>query len=114
MPLINCKTNLILMLFPNCFVSAATGAAMFITHIKMYLPVVTQFKTTWNYCSTQNQDLKEQLTVTNINKLYRRKLKNNYLEYLIDPTFQGVNKQFILSFEIIQIEQCTQGNIFRK
>ena len=41
MPSINCKTNLVLMLFPNYFVSATTGAAMFITHIKMYLPVVT-------------------------------------------------------------------------
>ena len=41
MPLINCKTNLILMLFPNCFVSAATGEAMSIIHIKMYLAIVT-------------------------------------------------------------------------
>ena len=43
--------------------------------------------------------LKEQLTGINIYQKLQRREKNKYLNYLIDPGFQGVNKIFILSFE---------------
>ena len=33
------------------------------------------------------------------NKNINRKTKNQYLDFLIDPSFQGVNILFVLSFE---------------
>ena len=34
-----------------------------------------------------------------ISRVSAIKTRNQYLEYLIDPSFQGVNKLFVLSFE---------------
>ena len=71
-----------------------------ITNTKLYFPVVT--------LSTQdNTKLLEQLKsgfkrTINWNK-YQSKVstqrKNQYLDYLINPTFQEVNRFFVLSFE---------------
>ena len=67
---------------------------------KLYVPVVT--------LSTQNnvkllEQLKSGLKRTiNLNK-YQTKVsgkgQNQYLDFLIDPSFQGVNRLFVLSFE---------------
>ena len=80
---------------------SATGATEFtITDIKRYIPVVS--------LSTQdNEKLLKQLEsgfkrIINWNK-YKSKLtkqtQNRYLDYLIDPSFQRVNRIFILLFE---------------
>ena len=71
-----------------------------ITDTKLYVPVVT--------LSTQdNAKLHEQLKscfkrTINWNK-YQLKIsperQNQYLDFLIDPRFQGVNRLFVLSFE---------------
>ena len=45
------------------------------------------------------QVIKEQLTETNIKQNQCCGQKNRYLNYLVDPTFQGVNTIFILFFE---------------
>ena len=37
------------------------------------------------------------------------KRQNEYLDYLIDPIFQGVNRIFVLSFENNAHKQATQG-----
>ena len=55
-----------------------------------------QVKIMSNYCNNLNQVLKEQLTGININQQFQQ---NQYLHFLIDPSFQGVNKLFVLSFE---------------
>ena len=34
-----------------------------------------------------------------INKKYQRKRKNKYLEHLIEPSFQGLNRLLVLLFE---------------
>ena len=90
MSLINCEINLILTWSEKCVLSNDTKATTFaITDTKLYAPVVT--------LSTQDnakllQQLKYQLKVS-IQAL------NPYLDFLIDPSFQGVNKLFVLSFE---------------
>ena len=45
--------------------------------------------------------LKEQLTGINIKQTERIKTEriNQYLDFLIDPSFQGVNRLFVLPFE---------------
>ena len=76
------------------------GAIFLITDAKIYVPVLT--------VSTQdNAKLLEQLRsgfkrTINWNK-YQPKIsterQNQYLDFLIDPSFQGVNRVFVLSFE---------------
>ena len=101
MPLINCEVNLILTWSKDCVISSATGKTKFkITDTKLYVPVVT--------LSTQdNAKLLQQLKsgfkrTINWNK-YESNIKtfaqNRYLNHLINPSFQGVNRLFVLSFE---------------
>ena len=101
MPLINCEVNLILTWSRDCVITNSNGAGKFkITETKLYVPVVT--------LSTQdNAKLLQQLKsgfkrTINWNK-YESNIKtfaqNKYLNHLINPSFQGVNRLFVLSFE---------------
>ena len=101
MPLINCEVNIILTWSKDCVITNSTDAGKFkITETKLYVPVVT--------LSTQdNAKLLQQLKsgfkrTINWNK-YESSIKtfaqNRYLNYLINPSFQGVNRLFVLSFE---------------
>ena len=101
MPLINCEVILILTWSPTCVISSATGETKFkITETKLYVPVVT--------LSTQgNAKLLQQLksgfkSTINWNK-YQSSIKayakNTYLNHLVDLSFQGVNRLFVLSFK---------------
>ena len=101
MPLINCEVNLILTWSKDCVITNSEGEAKFaITETKLYVPVVT--------LSTQdNAKLLQQLKsgfkrIINWNK-YESNMKtfaqNRYLNHLINPSFQGVNRLFVLSFE---------------
>ena len=101
MPLINCEVNLILTWSKDCVITNSTGAGKFeITETKLYVPVVT--------LSTQDnakllQQLKPRFNRTmNWNKYdssVKAFAKNRYLNYLINPSFQGVSRPFVLSFE---------------
>ena len=102
MPLINCEVNLILTWSSTCVITNSTGAGTpdEITDTKLYVPVVT--------LSTKgNAKLLQQLKsafkrVINWNKyLSKPELlrQNPNLNYLIEPSFQGVNRLFILAFE---------------
>ena len=101
MPLINCEVNLELAWSKDCVITNSTGEVKFqITETKLYVPIVT--------LSTQdNAKLLQQLKsgfkrTINWNK-YESNIKtfaqNRYLNYLINPSFQGVNRLFVLSFE---------------
>ena len=101
MPLINCEVNLILTWSKDCVITNSEGEAKFaITETKLYVPVVTlstqdnakllqQLKSgfrrtiSWNKCQSSI-------------KTYAQK---RYLNHLVDPSFKGVNRPFILSFE---------------
>ena len=100
-PLINCEVNLILTWSKDCVISSATGETKFkITETKLYVPVVT--------LSTQdNAKLLQQLKsgfkrTINWNKYQsdpKTYAQNRYLNHLVNPSFQGVNRLFVLSFE---------------
>ena len=101
MSLINCEINLILTWSADCIISSSTGKSKFaITDTNLYaLAVTLSFQ--------DNAKLLEQLKsgfkrTMNWNK-YQSKViinkKEPYLEYEVDPSFSGVNRLFVLSFE---------------
>ena len=101
MPLINCEIYFILTWSEKWVLSSVSKETTFsITDTKLYVPVET--------LSTKvNAKLLEQIKsgferTINWNK-YQSKLSiqvsNPYLDFLIDPSFQGVNRRFVLSFE---------------
>ena len=101
MPLINCEVNLILNWFKDCVITNSISAGTFaITETKLYVPVVT-------LSTEDNAKLFQQVKsgfkrTINWNK-YKSSIKTNaqnrYLNHLLDPSFQGVNRLFVLSFE---------------
>ena len=100
-PLINCEVNLILTWSSTCIITNSTGAWTFkITDTKLYVPVVT--------LSTQNNSkLLQQLksgfkrTVSGNKYLSKPELlrRNPNLNHLVEPSFQGFNRLFVLAFE---------------
>ena len=104
MPLINCEVNLILTWSSACVLIATVNpnqAATFaITDTKHYVPVVT--------LSTQgNTKFLQQLKsgfkrVINWNKYLSKPellVQNPNLNHLFEPSFQGINRLFVLAFE---------------
>ena len=101
MPLINSEVNLILTWSSTCVITNSNGAGTFaITDTKLYVPVVT--------LSTQeNTKFLQQLKsgfkkVINWNKyLSKPELirRNPNLNHLVEPSFQGINRLFVLAFE---------------
>ena len=101
MPLINCEVNLILTWSSTCVVTDYVGAGTFaITDTKFYVPVVT--------LSTQeNTKFLQQLKfgfkrVINWKKYLSKPellAQNPNLNHLVETSFQGVNRLFVLSFE---------------
>ena len=101
MPLINSEVCLILKWSSICVIINSTGAGAFeITDTKLYVPVVT--------LSTQdNAKLLQQLKlgfkrVVNWNKYLSKPellARNPNLNHLVEPSFQGVNRLFVLAFE---------------
>ena len=101
MPLINCEVNLILKWSKDCVITNSTGEGRFaITETKLYVPVVT--------LSTKDnekllQELKSGFKKTIIWSKYESSIKtfaqNRYLNYLVNPSFRGVNRLFVLPFE---------------
>ena len=104
MPLINCEVNLILTWSSTCVLIATNiqnqAATFAITDTKLYVPVVT--------LSTQkNTKFLQQLNsgfkrVINWNKYLSKPellAQNPNLNHLVEPSFQGVNRLFVLAFE---------------
>ena len=120
MPLINCEISLTLTWSEDCVltdiithvtvpvqgdnparpaINAPTNASLKITDTELYVPVVT--------LSTENDKLLEHLKTgfkrTIKQNKYRSEVtnytKNDNLNYLIDPTFNKINRPFALSFK---------------
>ena len=104
MPLINCEVNLTLTWSSNCVLIATAvqnqAATFEITDTKRYVPVVT--------LSTQEnikflQQLKSGFKrVINWNKYLSKPellAQNPNLNHLVEPSFQGINRLFVLAFE---------------
>ena len=104
MTLINCEVNLILTWSENCvmvYTNVANQVATFeIKETKLYIPVVT-------LSTRDNAKLSPQLksvfkrTINWIKYLAKPELlaKNANSNYLVEPSFQGVNRIFVLTFE---------------
>ena len=104
MPLITCEVNLILTWSANCIIiytNVANQILTFtITETNLYVPVVTlstqdnakllpQLKSGFKRTISWNKYLaKPELLVQNAN-----------LNHLIEPSFQGINRLFVLAFE---------------
>ena len=104
MPLINCQMELILDWSANCVIistdNAGQNPTFTITETNLYVPVVT--------LSTQdNAKLLPQLksgfkrTISWNKYLAKPELlaRNRNLNHLIEPSFQGVNRLFVIAFE---------------
>ena len=104
MPLINCEVNLILKWSANCVIVSTNvanqNATFAIADAKLNVPAVT--------LSTQDnakllQQLKSSLErVINGNKYLSKPellAQNQNLNHLVQPSFQGVNRLFVLAFE---------------
>ena len=104
MPLINCEINIMMMWSSTCVIVSTNVlnqvATFKITDTKLYVPVVT--------LSTQeNAKLLQQLKsgfkrVINWNKYLSKPelllAQNPNLNHLVEPSFQGVNRLFVLAF----------------
>ena len=99
--LINCEINLVLTWSEDCLISSETRATKFkITVTKLYVPVIT-------LSIQDNAKLLQHLKPCfkrkiNWNKYYTKvstEGQNQYLDFLIDSGFQGVNRLFVLLFE---------------
>ena len=97
MPLINCEVNLILTWSSTCVITDSNGAGTFaMTDTKLYVPVVT--------LSTQELQLFKSgfKRVINWNKYLSKPellAQNPNLNHIVKPSFQGVNRLFVLGFE---------------
>ena len=104
MPLISCEVNLILTWTPTCVIVSTNipnqNATFAITDTKLYVPVVT--------LSTQeNTKFLQQLKsgfkrVINWNEYLSKPellAQNPNLNHLVEPSFQGVDRLFVLAFE---------------
>ena len=104
MPLINCEISLLLTWSASCVIVSTNVAnqnvTFAITDAKLYVPVVT-------LSQKDNEKLLEQLQpgfkrVITWNKyLSKPELlsQNPNLNHLIEPSFQGINRLFVLAFE---------------
>ena len=92
MPLINCEGNLILTWSSTCVITNSTGAGRFeIIDTKLYAPVVP--------LPTQDNAKLLQLTGKKFQSDPKTYAQNQYLNHLVDLSFQGVNRLFVLPFE---------------
>ena len=104
MPLINCEVNLILTWSSTCVLISTNvpnqSATFAITDTKLYVPVVilsTQENT--NFLQQLKSGFKR---VINWNKYLSKPellAQNPNLNHLTEPSFQGVNRLFVLAFE---------------
>ena len=101
MLLINCEVELILTWSKNCVISSATGETKFaLTETKLYVPVVT-LSTDDNAKLLQQlkSNFKRRITWNKYESSIKTFAQNRYLIYLINLSFQEVNRLFVLSFE---------------
>ena len=101
MQLINCEVTLLLTWSKDCVITNSTGEGKFqITETNLYVPVVT-LSTEDNAKLLQQllSGFKKTISWNKYESSVKTFAKNRYLNYLVNPSFQGVNRLFVLSFE---------------
>ena len=101
MPLINCEVNLILTWSKDCVITNSTGEGKFaITETKLYVPVVTlSTKDNEKLLQQLKSGFKKTISWNKYESSIKTVAQNRYLNYLINPSFQGVIRLFVLSFD---------------
>ena len=113
-PLINCKIKLNLTWKKECVLSTADDDAVFIINdTKMYVPVVTLSK-------EDNKDFIEQQNKGFQRSIYWNEYKtkgetkdadaNNFKHISLDPSFQGVNRLFVMAYNKLAAANDDQFN----
>ena len=113
MPLINCKVKLNLAWKKECVLSTAADDAVFIINdTKLYVPVVTLSK-------EDNKDFIEQQNKGFQRSIYWNEYKTkeqtenadaNAVKYInLDPSFQGVNRLFLMAHSRVDNNQATRN-----
>ena len=101
-PLINCRVELSLSWNENCILSSAGTAATFtITDTKLYVPIVTlKTKDNTKLSKLLSEGFKRSVYWNKYkvipNKIYNQ---NNYIRELLDSSYQGVKRLFILAYD---------------
>ena len=101
MPLINYEVNLVLTWSKDWVINNSTGEGKFaITETKLYVPVVTlSTKDNEKLLRQINSGFKKTISWNKYGSSIKTFAQNKYLNYLINPSFQGVNRLFVLPFE---------------
>ena len=113
MPLINCEVSLILNWSRECVITSIerrvitntrkdtspANAEFQIKDTKLYVPVVTLSTRDDNVLEQLNKGFKRTIKWNKCRSEMTNQTKTNNLNYLIDPTFNKVNRLFVLSFE---------------
>ena len=112
MPLINCKIKLNLIWKKECVLSTAGDDVVFIINdTKLYVPVVTLSK-------EDNKDFIEQQSKRFQRSIYWNEYKTkeqtedaNAVNYTnLDPSFQGVNRLFLIAYSRADNNQATRNS----
>ena len=115
-PLINCKVTLNLTFSTNCVIPEVDRVTTFaIINAKRYVPVVTLS----TQCNAKLlHQLKPRLKKTNDwNKYLPRvptKAQSRYWDFIISPSFQGVNRLFLSLFENDEDREGRTGHCLPK
>ena len=85
----------------NLCYSSATGETKFkITETKLYVPVVTlSTQDNVKLLKQLKSDFKRTINWNEYESNIKTFAQSRYLNHLINPSFQGVNRLFVLSFE---------------
>ena len=104
MPLINCEVNLILTWSSNCVLIATAiqnqAATFEITDTKLYVPVVTlSTQENTKFLQQLKSGFKRVINWTKYLSKPELLAQNPNLNHLVEPSFQGINRLFVLAFE---------------
>ena len=101
MPLINCEVNLILTWSKDCVINDSRCAGKFeITETKLYVLVVTLLtQDNAKFLRQLKSGFKRAINWNKYQASLKTYVQNRYLNHLVGPSFQGVNRLFVLSFE---------------
>ena len=81
-------------------INAPTSGAFKVTDTKLYVPVVTSStEDDNNFLEKLKSGFKRTIKWNKYRSKMANQAKTNNLNYLIDPTFNKVNRLFVLSFE---------------
>ena len=98
-PLINCEVNLELTWSNDCVITNSTGERKIaVTETKLYVPVVTLL-TQLQLLQQLKSGFKRTINWNKYQSSVKTFAQNRYLNYMIDPSFQAVNRRFVFSLE---------------